>query len=59
MNPLEDLEWEAMEERNKMLCMKAGYGWRTKDSAWVLGLPDSRMQLLLGRQLPPMKKHRS
>jgi len=24
MNPLEDLEWEAMEERNKMLCMKAG-----------------------------------
>ena len=25
MNPLEDLEWEAMEERNKMLCMKAGY----------------------------------
>ena len=25
MNPLKDLEWDGMEERNKMLCLKAGY----------------------------------
>lgn len=25
MNPLEELDWDVMEERNKMLCLKAGY----------------------------------